>query len=84
MEKRHLFRQANGASGGRRLFERRVVQSPARFCFGSRGRLSVSARIVQTQVVAGLLEPGLQSDVFRRLARRGSGGCKVDPARGDE
>jgi hypothetical protein len=84
MEKRHLLRQTDDESGRGRLLERRVVKGASGFCFRTRGRVSVSIRRVQAQNVAGLLEPGLQSNVSERLAQRGSCGRDVNPGFGGE
>ena len=83
MEKRRLLRQTDDEAGRARLLEGGVVEGVSRFCFRPRGRVSGSVRSVQTQDVAGLLEPGLQSDVSERLARRGSRGCDVNPWPGE-
>jgi hypothetical protein len=83
MEKRRLLCQTDDESGRRRLLEGRVDEGVSRFYFRSRGRVSVSIRRVQAQNVAGLLEPGIQPDVFERLARRGSRGCDVNPRSGE-
>lgn len=79
MENRRLLSQTDDESGKVRLLERRVVVGAPGFCFSSRRCVSVSIRRVQTQNVAGLLEPGLQSDVSERLTRRGSCGFRVNP-----
>ncbi len=60
-----------------------MVESVSRFCFHPLGRISVSIPRVQAQDVAGLLEPGLQSDVSERLVRRSSRGCDVNPRSGE-
>jgi hypothetical protein len=72
------FRQKGDASGSGRLLEGRVAESASRFYFCSGSRVSGSVRGVQAQVVAGLLEPGLQSDVSERLARSGSCGSDAN------
>lgn len=79
MEKRRLLRQTDDESGRARLLEGRMVESVSSFCFRPRGRISGPIRSVEAQDMAGLLEPGLQSDVSERLARRGSRGCDVNP-----
>ena len=84
MEKRCLLRQTDDESGRGRLLERPMAKSACGFCFRSRDRVSISVRRVQAQNVAGLLEPGPQSDVSERLARRRSCGCDVNYGPGDE
>ena len=84
MEKRRLLRQTDDEPGRGLLCEWRVVKSASGFCFRSRGRVSISVRCVQAQNVAGLLGPGLQSDVSERLARRRSRGCDVNHVPADE
>jgi hypothetical protein len=84
MEKSRLFRQTDDEPGRGRLREGRMVEGASGFCFRSRGRVSISARCVQAQNVAGLLEPGLQSDVSERLARSRSRGCAVNHGPDDE
>jgi hypothetical protein len=84
LEKRRLFRQTDDEPGRGRLLEGRVVEGASGFCFRPRGRISGPILGVQAQNVAGLLEPGLQSDVSERLARRRSRGCDVNYGPGDE
>jgi hypothetical protein len=78
MEKRRLFRQTNDEPGGSPLLEGRVVEGSTGFSFRSRGRVSSSVRRVQAQNLARLLEPGFQSDVSERLARRSSRGRDIN------